>query len=100
MQQDTPFILTNDKGKCLSNGAFTALHKLMGVSGFTTHGFKSSFRDWAGNTTDYARDFAEEALGRIIGNKVGRAYRRGIAIEKRRLLMTEWGNYCTRGEGG
>ncbi|SHL30861.1 tyrosine-type recombinase/integrase [Roseibium suaedae] len=60
----------------------------------TAHGFRSTFRDWCGNETDYPRELAEEALAHQIGNAVERAYRRQAAIEKRRKLMQDWANYC------
>jgi integrase len=61
----------------------------------TVHGIsRSCFRDWAGDTTDFAREDIEMCLGHVIGNKVERAYRRGDALEKRRVIMDTWGAYC------
>jgi integrase len=62
--------------------------------GFTTHGFRSSFRDWAGDHTAFARDVVEAALAHAIENKAEAAYRRSDALEKRRKLMTAWATYC------
>jgi len=56
----------------------------------TVHGFRSSFRDWAGDCTPHPRDVVEAALAHAIENAVEAAYRRGTAIEKRRKLMDEW----------
>jgi integrase len=60
----------------------------------TVHGFRSSFRDWAGETTDTPREIAEAALAHTIGNSAEQAYRRGDALEKRRVLMNAWGTFC------
>jgi integrase len=60
----------------------------------TVHGFRSSFRDWAGNETDYPRELIETALAHVIGNRAEQAYRREDALEKRRRLMNEWAKYC------
>jgi integrase len=59
----------------------------------TVHGFRSTFRDWAGEETDYPREVIEAALAHTFGNKVELAYRRGDALEKRRLLMVDWARY-------
>src|SRR5215207_4565490 len=56
----------------------------------TAHGFRSAFRDWAGDTTHFAREVAEAALAHTIGNATEAAYRRATALEKRRQLMTAW----------
>lgn len=69
------------------------------VSGATPHGFRSSFRDWAGDCTGYPRELIEEALAHQVGNAVERAYRRSDALEKRRGLMEAWGAYCTGQRG-
>jgi integrase len=61
----------------------------------TVHGFRSSFRDWCGESTSFAREVAESALGHVVGNEVERAYRRGDALEKRRKLMEAWGSFCS-----
>ena len=59
----------------------------------TVHGFRSTFRDWAGSATDYPRELAEEALSHRVGNAVERAYRRGDALERRRPMMEAWEGY-------
>ncbi len=64
----------------------------------TTHGFRSSFRDWAGEETHFPREVAEAALAHVIGDKAEQAYRRGDALEKRRGLMEAWANYCASPE--
>ena len=66
----------------------------MKIEGVTVHGFRSSFRDWAGNETPYPRDLIETALAHIIGDKAEQAYRRSDALEKRRALMETWAMHC------
>jgi integrase len=60
----------------------------------TTHGFRSTFRDWCGDATAFPREVAEAALAHKVGNAVEAAYRRGSALEKRRALMSAWSIYC------
>jgi integrase len=60
----------------------------------TVHGFRSSFRDWAGNETPFPREVVETALAHAVGNEVERAYRRSDALEKRRQLMESWSDFC------
>jgi integrase len=60
----------------------------------TVHGFRSSFRDWAGNETHFQRELAEHALAHVLGDKAEQAYRRSDALEKRRKLMDAWAAYC------
>ena len=77
----------------------TLLVKQMGGDA-TTHGFRSAFRDWAGETTAFPHEVAEMALAHAIGNRVEAAYRRGDLFEKRRALMDAWCAYCEQtGEG-
>jgi len=64
------------------------------------HGFRSAFRDWAGNETDFARELAEAALAHVIGDQAEQAYRRGDALEKRRALMEAWARWCEPEAGG
>jgi len=61
---------------------------------FTVHGFRSSFRDWAAEKTDFPAEVVEMALAHTIRNKVEAAYRRGALLEKRRKLMEAWAAYC------
>ena len=81
-------------GKPLSNMSMNMLMRRMGVQNATVHGFRSSFRDWCGDNTNYPREVAEAALAHKVGNKVEQAYRRRSALEKRRELMREWSAYC------
>jgi hypothetical protein len=81
-------------GKPLSGMAMEMMLRRTKVEGVTVHGFRSAFRDWAGNETQFARELAESALAHVIGDKAEQAYRRGDALEKRRALMEAWANYC------
>jgi integrase len=60
----------------------------------TVHGFRSTFRDWCAEQTNYAREVAEASLAHTLGNKVEAAYRRGDLFEKRTRLMDAWAKYC------
>jgi integrase len=80
-------------GQPLSSMAFDMLLRRMGRE-VTTHGFRSTFRDWAGNETGFPRELAEHALAHIIGDKAEQAYRRSTALERRRELMEAWARYC------
>lgn len=76
-----------------SNMAMAMLLRRMGRSDITTHGFRSTFRDWAGDATSFPRELIEQALAHTIQSKAERAYRRGTAIEKRRQLMEDWASF-------
>lgn len=91
-------VFRNDKGHSLSNMAMLTLLRRMEVP-VTVHGFRSSFRDWAGETTGYDREVIEMALVHTITSKAERAYRRGNALEKRRGLMEEWAGFCLSAPG-
>jgi integrase len=78
----------------LSPASLQMVLRLMKVEGATVHGFRSSFRDWAGNETHFPRELAEAALAHVIGDRSEQAYRRGDALEKRRVLMEAWAGYC------
>jgi integrase len=84
------------RGRALSNMALTAVLKRMGRDDLTVHGFRSSFRDWAAEQTNFPREIAEAALAHTLKDKVEAAYRRGDAIEKRKKLMTAWAEFCAR----
>jgi integrase len=71
--------------------------RLLRPAGATVHGLRSSFRDWAGEETQFAREIAEAALAHSSGDATERAYRRGDALEKRRQLMEAWARFCERG---
>ena len=81
----------------LSNTALMAVVKRLGRRDITVHGFRSTFRDWAAERTNYPREVAEMALGHAVGDKVEAAYRRSDLFEKRRRLMDEWARFCHSG---
>jgi integrase len=82
------------RGKPLSPSALPAVLARLKVEGAVPHGFRSSFRDWAGNETSFPRELAEHALSHVCGDSTERAYRRGNALERRRELMITWANHC------
>jgi len=81
--------------KPLSNMAMQMMLRRMKIHDATVHGFRSSFRDWAGNVSNFSRELIETALAHVIGDKAEQAYRRSDALEKRRKLMDAWAAYCT-----
>ena len=81
-------------GKPLSNMAMTEVLRRMGRDDITVHGFRSTFRDWAAERTNFPSEVVEMALAHVIGDKVEAAYRRGDLFEKRRRLMAEWETFC------
>ncbi|MCO5129243.1 MAG: tyrosine-type recombinase/integrase [Xanthobacteraceae bacterium] len=81
------------KGATLSDASLKASCKRAGRGDITPHGFRSSFRDWAGDMTSHQREVAEAALSHLVGDESERAYRRGVALEKRRKLMQDWCEY-------
>ena len=85
-------IFPNDDGKRLGDNTLSYTLKQMGHVE-TTHGMRSTFRDWAGDRTIFPRDIVELALGHKVGNEVELAYRRGSALEKRRALMSAWAEF-------
>ncbi len=74
--------------------ALELLMRRLGVKPYTVHGFCSSFRDWAGENTNFPREIAEAVLAHVVGDQVERAYRRGGALERRRELMQAWADFC------
>ena len=82
------------QGKGLSNMAMLELLRDMAGKGYTVHGFRSSFRDWCAEQTNYPRELAEVALAHALKDKTEAAYQRGDLLEKRRRLMRDWGRYC------
>jgi integrase len=81
-------------GRPLSNMALLNLLQRMECSDLTVHGFRSTFRDWAAERTNYPREVAEMALAHTVKDKVEAAYRRGDLFEKRGRLMSDWAAFC------
>jgi integrase len=84
----------NAKGTAISNSAMDQLLKRMERRDITVHGFRSAFRDWAGETKNFPEHVVEMALAHSIGGAVEKAYRRGDLYDKRVLLMQAWARYC------
>jgi integrase len=91
-----PHIFAGSKsGQPMSNMTMLKFLKERTGNGYTVHGFRSTFRDWAGDRTHYPREVIETAMSHMIKNKVEAAYRRSSAIEKRRVLMEDWSKFCS-----
>jgi integrase len=82
------------RNKPLSNMALAMILRRLKAERITTHGFRSAFRDWAGNVSTFPREVVETALAHVMGDKAEQAYRRSDALEKRRKLMDAWAAYC------
>lgn len=81
-------------GKALSDMTLSKLMKELGIAA-VPHGFRSSFRDWAGEATNHPREVVEFALAHVIKDKAEAAYARSDLFEKRRMLMIDWGSFVT-----
>lgn len=90
----TDLVFPAPRGGSLSDMALSQLLKRMDRKNITVHGFRSTFRDWAGETTGFGREEVEMALAHTVASSVERAYRRGRALEKRAKLMAAWAQYC------
>ena len=88
----TDLVFPAPRGGQMSDMTLSAVLRRM-VMPAVPHGFRSTFRDWAAERTNYPRDAAEMALAHTIGNKVEAAYRRGDLFEKRRAMMSEWADF-------
>jgi integrase len=94
-----PYIFPGRKSeKPLSNMAMLELLKRMGHPELTTHGFRSTFRDWASEMTEHASEVVEMALAHTIESDVEAAYRRGDLFRKRIKLMADWADFCGSGK--
>jgi integrase len=83
-----------NRGRPISDVSLTKCIRRHTAEPATTHGMRSTFRDWCGDKTDYPREVAEAALSHATGNETELAYRRGTALQKRRALMAAWSDYC------
>ena len=88
------FSQVRETGKPLSVTALLMLLRRMKIDSATVHGFRSTFRDWAAECTNFSNEVCEAALAHVIENKAEAAYRRGDLFEKRRKLMEAWAAYC------
>ncbi len=93
--QDSVYVFPSRRtGRPLSDQALSVHLKALNIDA-VPHGFRSTFRDWAAESTNFPRDVCEMALSHSIGDKVEAAYRRGSLFEKRRHLMDAWATYCS-----
>lgn len=89
------FIFSAPGGGQLSDMSLSQVLRRMEIDA-VPHGFRSTFRDWAGERTNHPREVAEQALAHVLENKVEAAYRRGDALDKRRVLMKDWEAFIGR----
>jgi integrase len=94
---DSQFVFAAPRGGQLSDMTLTAVLRRMAVDA-TAHGFRSTFRDWAAERTNYPNEVAEMALAHAVGNAVEAAYRRGDLFDKRRRMMDDWSKFLTKVE--
>ena len=95
--RESEFVFPGSKrGKPLSDMSMLAMLKRMGRDDLTAHGFRSTFRDWAAERTNFPREVVEMALAHTIESKVEAAYRRGDLFQKRRQLMEGWARFCLK----
>ena len=90
---ESQFVFTGYKGIALDDTSLRKFLHGMGVP-FTVHGFRTTFRTWAAEQTDFDFYVVEMCLAHSVGNAVTRAYLRGDALEKRRKIMEAWASYC------
>jgi integrase len=95
------FVFAGHKpGKPLSGEALGMVLRRMKLDDVTVHGFRSAFRDWAAECTNFTNEVCEAALAHTVTNKVEAAYRRGDLFEKRRRLMDAWAAFCSAPKAG
>ena len=91
-----PLVFTLGEGKPLDDKQLRWMLRELGVAA-VPHGFRSSFRDWAGEETDHPREAIEAALAHVVRNRVEAAYARSDLFERRRRLMDDWARYLAQG---
>ena len=96
--EGSPWVFdSRGKGKPISNMAMSnCLKGTLGFKEYTVHGFRSSFRDWAGETTTHSREVIEQSLAHSLADQTEAAYPRGDYLEKCRALMADWAGYCLK----
>ena len=92
----SPLVFTHGGGKPFHDGMLRRLLRRLGVAA-VPHGFRSTFRDWAGEETDHPREVIEAALAHVVRNRVEAAYARSDLFERRRRLMDDWAAYLAQG---
>ena len=89
-------VFTHGGGKPLHDSMLRRLFRKLGIAA-VPHGFRSTFRDWAGEETDHPREVIEAALAHVVRNRVEAAYARSDLFERRRVLMDDWARYLAQG---
>jgi integrase len=93
--RENDYVFPGERRATLSNMAMDMLLRRMDRD-VTVHGFRSTFRDWVSEQTNFQGEIAEAALAHVVGDKVEAAYRRGDLFDKRRRLMSAWAEFCGR----
>lgn len=93
---DTGFVFSSDGKRPISDMTMTKALRDEGVTGATVHGFRSTFTDWAAETTNFPKEVADKALAHKLPNQVEAAYRRTDFFDKRRSLMALWAEYLDK----
>ena len=91
-----PLVFTHGGGKPFRDGILRRLLRRLGVAA-VPHGFRSTFRDWAGEETDHPQEVIEAALAHVVRNRVEAPYARSDLFERRRILMDDWARYLAQG---
>jgi integrase len=97
VRQDDHIFAGGKASRPISDMAMLMLLRRMGRADLTVHGFRSSFRDWAAERTNFPAEVAEMALAHTVSDKVEAAYRRGDLFQKRRQLSDDWAKFCVTG---
>ena len=93
--EGSEYVFPAPRGGQLSDMSLMEVLRRMEHGDVTQHGFRSSFKDWAGETTAYPREVIEQALAHKLKDKTEAAYQRGDMLAKRARLMTDWARYCS-----
>jgi integrase len=94
--RENQWVFPGDKSQRVSKNLFADLMTRLGRDDVTVHGFRSTFRDWAAECTNFPREICEAALAHLLGDETERAYQRGDLFLKRRRLMDAWAEFCDR----
>ena len=97
-EESGPLVFTHGGGRPLHDSQLRRLLREIGIAA-VPHGFRSTFRDWAGEETDHPREVIEAALAHVVRNRVEAAYARSDLFERRRVLMDDWARYLDQGTG-
>jgi integrase len=96
--RENDYVFPGERRAALSNMAMLKLLERMGRDDLTVHGFRSTFRDWTAERTNFPSEVAEAALAHVVGGDTERAYRRGDMFDKRRRLMAAWAEFLSKAE--